>query len=306
MQDVKRAVLIAIAVLALGAAAASARPHRVHGPAMSLTVHLTRWCHRHMRCARRQYEAERHPGPSRPPVAQSSSPPPATTNPVLEIGNVPGCQAGADPVPYLQHYQAVLRVIVDPVNYQLGVIACARAAVAAGYRLHLVIQWWNPWTTAQAQSFFADVLSQLAPYAWAISIGNEQELNSGGPGISGQAYSAVWKAVEPLVAAAAPNAIRVGGEISPWGLHHLEVAYANGLPGLQAVSAHPYKLKNAFAVSDFIAWARSVNLPYWFDEGYLIDGAWMPSWDQNLNDLPGASVVGAWLSGDSGWRAPTQ
>ncbi len=72
----KRAVLIAIAVLAtLGATPAAARPLRVHGRTISLTF----------------------------------------TSPVGAI-------------------RAVLRVILNPGNYQLGGIACARDAVAAGYR----------------------------------------------------------------------------------------------------------------------------------------------------------------------------
>jgi hypothetical protein len=302
----KRAVLIAIAVLAtLGATPAAARPLRLHGRTISLTLHLPRWCHSHRRCVRQHHTALRQPEHSKPPRAESSSPPPPTTTPVLEIGKVPGCRTGASPTAYLQHYQAVLRVILNPGNYQLGGIACARDAVAAGYRLHLVIQWWNPWTIAQVQTFFRTILAQLGPYAWAISIGNEQELSAGGPGITGQAYSIVWKAVEPLVAAAAPNAIRVAGEISPWGLHHLQAAYNSGLPGVQAVSAHPYKLKGAFAIPDFISWAQSKHLPYWFDEGYLMPGVWMPSWTSGPDALPGASVVGGWVSWTGSWTPPT-
>jgi hypothetical protein len=284
---VKRAILILVAAMSLAALPAGAVGRgRPTSPTIRLTLHIRHVC-RHVRlprCVHKHIKAKSGTGHSTPPM--------------LEIGDVPGCRDGVDPVPYLQRYHAMLRVIIDPENYALGGISCARAAVASGYRLHLVIQWWNDWSVDQIQGFFRQVLRQLGKVSWAISIGNEQDLAVHGPQESGQQYSAIWTQVEPIVAAAAPHAIRVAGEISPWGFAFIKGAQAYGLPGAQAVSAHPYKFHSCFLLSDFAAWAHEIRLPYWYDEGYLAPGVWLPQKTRTASEVRGAKVVGAWLDLD--------
>jgi hypothetical protein len=217
--------------------------------------------------------------------------------PVLEIGNVPGCQTGASPVRTLKHYHAgALRVVVTADN-RLGVMKCARSAVAAGYRLHLVIQWWNRWKDSRIKKFFGLVLKRGQPRPWAVSIGNEQELrnNGGRRGISPRAYARIWRRVEPIIAARAPHAVRVAGEISPWHLGWLQQALADRLPGVQAVAGHPYAFPHTFAPHAFADWARRHRLPYWFDEGYRLRGVWHPQFTRTARILAGAAVIGAWL-----------
>ncbi len=307
----RRSALVLAAFLALAAAPALA--HTRKPQTVKLKVGLIHHCHRHRhrhrwsRCHGAKPKAHR-PSHHKTHAVVKATPPPAdptptatpTPAPVVEIGDVPGCRTGSSPLSYLAQYQAVLRVIINPGNYQAGVIACAQQAAAAGYRVHLVIQWWNPWTIAQVQSFYRTILDQLGGIAWAVSIGNEQELTSGGPGITGPQYATVWQAVEPIVAAQAPQAIRVAGEISPWGFHHLQAAYAAGLPGVQAVSGHPYNMSGCFSLPAFLSWANSIGLPAWFDEGYSLPGVWLPAKARTDSEVAGAAVVGAWLVGNPG------
>ncbi len=283
---VKRGAIILLALVALAAAPASGSA--VPSPGRIRPVPPSGAClHGHLASCRpgaKPKSGARHPKP-----------------PLVELGDIPGCRDGANPVAYLRTYRApLLRVIINPDNYALGGIACARAAVSAGYRLHLVIQWWNEWKLAQIESFFHLVLGQLGKASWAISIGNEQELNSPhGHLISGHQYSDLWKKLEPIVAAAAPKAIRVAGEISPWGFPFLKGAQAFGLPGAQAVAAHPYSMHSCFSLSAFRTWAHEIRLPYWYDEGYRLPGVWLPEKSRTASEVQGAAVVGAWLGEDS-------
>jgi hypothetical protein len=273
----KRVLVLLLALLALGALPAAASPPKPG------KIRPTRPCG-HGRLPSCHRSSKPKPGAAKPPPA-----------PAIEIGNVPGCRDGSSPVSYLQQYHAMLRVIVNPGNFQSGVLDCAREAVAAGYRLHVVIQWWNVWNVEQIKSFFALILPQVGKLAWAISIGNEQEIATGGDPIRGRAYAQDWQAIEPMVAAQAPQAIRVAGEISPWGFPYLKSAVAYGLPGAQAVAAHPYKMHDCFSLPDFMSWAKQNKLPYWIDEGYLLPGAWLPGRSRSASEVPGAAVVGAWL-----------
>jgi hypothetical protein len=84
------------------------------------------------------------------------------------------------------------------------------------------------------------VLAYYARFAWAVSIGNEQELNQGGPGQTLREYALRWRALEPIVAALAPGAIRMAGEISPSGWTYLKRAVRAGRLGAQLVAAHVY------------------------------------------------------------------
>jgi hypothetical protein len=211
---------------------------------------------------------------------------------------VPGCLGGGDPTPYLLQYRAtLLRVIITPLWGGLGSngesVRCLRAAQAAGYRVHLVVQYSNAWDEAQTVAYFKQVLSYYGRYAWAVSIGNEQELVEGGPPRTGRQYAEQWQALEPIVAALAPQAIRVAGEISPWGWTFLKRAVSVGLPGAQAFGAHVYAYRFHFAIPAFEAWARSLHMPYWFTEGAYIPGSKAPV--VPVSQLADAPVIESWL-----------
>jgi hypothetical protein len=223
----------------------------------------------------------------------------ASRHPLLEIGNIPNCRTGASPVRVLRHYHArALRAVVTPDTFKLGVMKCARSAVAAGYRVHLVIQWWDRWKDSRIESFFRSVLRRGQPRAWAVSIGNEQELrNHGGKhGITASAYARIWRRVEPIVASRAPHAVRVAGEISPWHLTWLKQVFTHHLRGVQAVAGHPYAFPHTWTPRAFASFARSHHLPYWFDEGYKLRGVWQPKYARSAHKLAGAAVLGAWLA----------
>jgi hypothetical protein len=232
-----------------------------------------------------------------PRAVEGTAVPPGAAS-KIGVGDVPGCLGGADPTRYLRQYgAAVLRVIVTPMWGGLGsngeARPCLQAATAAGYRLHLVIQYANDWSTQQAASYFQQVLSHYAPYAWAVSVGNEQELYQGGPGRTGDQYAADWRVLEPLVAQLAPDAIRVAGEISPWGWQFLKRAVDAGLPGAQALAAHVYTKPHHFRIPDFEQWCRSIDMAYWFTEGASYPGSRAPV--VPVAQLQGAQVIESWL-----------
>jgi hypothetical protein len=78
----------------------------------------------------------------------------------------------------------------------------------------------------------------------------------------------VWGTVEPIIAAMAPHATRVAGEVLPWGLP----AVRGGLPGVQAPSAHPYQMPGGVAPAALVAFAASWHVPMWFTEGLVGPG----------------------------------
>jgi hypothetical protein len=219
------------------------------------------------------------------PAVSPAAPAPGSRT-LVGVGNVPGCVFGANPGRYLRRYRAqVLRVIVNPRYGASGSgVPCAKAAVAAGFRVQLVIQFWNRWTPRRDAAFAASVLSRYAPYAWAVSIGNEQELTinpnvvprTRGGGLTGTQYAVLWRAVEPVVARMAPAAIRVAGEISPWGLSNLRAALAAGLPHVQALAVHPYRAPGGLRVSLALALARRARLPLWLTEALNRPGTGAP------------------------------
>jgi hypothetical protein len=201
----------------------------------------------------------------------------------------------------LKRYHAtVLRLVVDPQHGEAGqALPCVQAAVAAGYRVHIAIAYSNRWPNRTVVAYFKQVLASYAPYAWAISIGNEQELLQGGASATGRRYAAVWRAAEPVVARLAPQAIRVAGEVSPWGLSFLRAAYASGLPGVQALSTHAYTSRFGFDLPTVVAWARTTGLPLWVTEGLDGPGAW-PAGQHRMHAVPlsqmaGVAVADAWL-----------
>ena len=221
---------------------------------------------------------------------------------LIGVGNVPGCITGsAAGLPVLKTYHAkVLRIVIDPRHGARGQAqGCLQGAVAAGYKVHVAISYTNAWRKRQVVSYFRQVLGFYARYAWAISIGNEQELNQGGTKATGAQYAAVWRAVEPVVAHVAPHAIRVAGEISPWGINFLRAAWSAHLPGAQAVAAHAYKSRFGFDLPKVVSWDRKTHLPLWVTEGLGGPGAW-PSNIPGMHTVPlssltGVSVADAWL-----------
>ncbi len=231
------------------------------------------------------------------PSAQSAQAPPSAALPMVGVADVPGCLAGADPTRYIQMYRAqVMRVVVNP-NWGANgeALPCVRAAIADGVKFHLAIQYWNSWTIAQQVAFFRQVLSYYGPDVWAVSVGNEQELGHHGLPQTSAQYAATWRAVVPVIRSAAPQAILVAGEISPWGEGFLEAAYADGLPGAQAIAAHAYWAPFGFSIPELESWSAAHQLPLWFTEGLLGPDAWAARGDRTLQQLAGAAVADAWL-----------
>ena len=218
---------------------------------------------------------------------------------MIGVGDAPGCNAGADPTPTLRQYNAtLLRVIISPLNGGSGdngqALPCVQAATAAGFRVMISIQWWSVMTQDQTVAYFERQLQTYGPYAYAIGVGNEQDLDA----VTPEDYSWVWRAVQPLIAADAPGAVRVAGEISPWGLSWLQQAWRDGLPGAQALAFHPYTTvpSGPDPFSDAV-WAHSVGMPMWTTEGLDAPGAWSSQRviPRPLEDFIGVRVAFAWL-----------
>jgi hypothetical protein len=219
---------------------------------------------------------------------------------LVGVGNVGGCIDGsASGLPILRTYHAsVLRVVVQTPYGQNGqALPCVRAARAAGAKLNLAIGYNNLWSTSRIVAYFRHVLALYGPYAWAISIGNEQELSAGkGASATPSGYAAVWRAVEPVVARMAPQAIRVAGEVSPWGFSFLRQAYASGLPGAQAIAVHPYAASFGFKLGAVLAWVHTTHLPLWATEGLTGPAAWNKP---DLHPVPESQLAGVTLA--SAW-----
>jgi hypothetical protein len=165
------------------------------------------------------------------------------------------------------HHATVLRVIV-PYWGAGQAPTCARKASADGYRVYLSLQYDNAWSPARVAAYFRRALPEYAPYAWAVSVGNEQDLVQGAPG-TGPKYRAVWNAVEPLLARLAPRAIRVYGETSPFGFSFLQDSFGTGRPvGAQAIAFHCYDVRGGglSVVPQVAAWAGRERLPLWCSE----------------------------------------
>lgn len=217
---------------------------------------------------------------------------------MIGVGNVPGCLTGsAGGLGALRTYHAsVLRVVISPGHGDQGQArACMQAARAAGYRVHVAISYSNTWSLGRDVAYFRRQLGYYARYAWAISIGNEQELVQGGRTESGRRYATVWRAVEPLVARLARHALRVAGEVSPWGISFLHAAYAAGLPGAQVIAVHAYETRFGFDFPSVVGWARKKRLPLWVTEGMNGPNAW-PQGIAGLHAVPLSRLAGATLA----------
>ena len=178
------------------------------------------------------------------------------------------CQAGGEIAPFMRaHHATVVRIIV-PYGQPTSEVACARTAAAEGYRVYVSLQYSNAWSTANVAGYFRSTLPQYARYAWAVSVGKEQDLFQVRGG-SGRSYRAVWNAVEPIIARQTPHAIRVYGEVSPFGFPFLQSSFSAGRPaGAQAIAFHCYNTKTGGlkAVPQVAAWAAHWRLPLWCSE----------------------------------------
>jgi hypothetical protein len=156
---------------------------------------------------------------------------------------------------------------------------CAVAAHKAGLRVELVIQWSNALNIPQIKQ---RVKRALAAYRtikpFAIALGNEQEFSmTGGVSITPQRYAAEFRATVPMVVRKFPRAIRIAGEVSPWGNGFMKKAANAGLPHAQVYAEHVYpsKLDPAVVLNPFTRVARIHHVQAWADEGLCGPGNWM-------------------------------
>jgi hypothetical protein len=202
------------------------------------------------------------------------------------------CQGhGDDAQSFLQAHDATVLRIVVPFSPSPTALRCAERAKAEGYHVYISFQYDNTWTPTQDAFYFARTLPAYAPYVWAVSVGNEQDIVSthhlaqGAPRTArvctgtgsrqrcrrdaGAYYRQVWDAVEPVLVRVAPKALRVYGETSPWGFDFLKNSFATGRPrGAQVVAFHCYDTKwgGLRAVPGVAAWADTYHLPLWCSE----------------------------------------
>lgn len=201
----------------------------------------------------------------------------------VAVSSENACLANQNINSFLRTHRAnVLRLILSPQDAEVGAgLACVAAGHDAGFKVYLTVQFNNAWSPAQVAAYFRRVLPSYAPYLWAIGVGNEQDLTMptsygqgrtrlGGNGRTiGQAYRAVWNAVEPVLAKVAPTAIRAYGEFSPWGFAANRQGFASTRPkGVQAIAAHCYHTRfgGLLEVPQDAAWAASKRLPLWCSE----------------------------------------
>ena len=181
-----------------------------------------------------------------------------------------------------QSHANVMRLILSPQDAQASAgRACISDAHAAGFKVYVSFQFNNRWTPRQVAAYFRRVLPHYAPFLWAVGVGNEQDLRSptsygqgtgslsGHGRTAGQAYRAIWNAVEPVLVKLAPHAIRVYGEFSPWSFAATKQGFASSRPpGVQAIAAHCYHtvIGGLKQVPQDAAWAGSKRLPLWCSE----------------------------------------
>jgi len=211
---------------------------------------------------------------------------------MMQVDPQTPCVADGDNVQsILQAHDATVLRIVLPYFPTPNALLCVERAKAEGYHVYVSLQYDNAWSPTRVASYFARTLPPYAPYAWAVAVGNEQDIVSkqrlvqGAPRTArvctgtgrqrrcqrdaGAYYRQVWNAVEPVVARVAPKALRVYGETSPWGFTFLKDSFQTGRPrGAQAVAFHCYDTKwgGLRAVPGVAAWADKYHLPLWCSE----------------------------------------
>lgn len=195
----------------------------------------------------------------------------------------------------------VVRVVDGSTEAPDALVGCAEAAEQAGDRVELVIQWDAALTLRQTVRRFRQAVDAY-PNVWAVAVGNEQELPEP-QAMSPVSYARVWRAVEPVVARSDPAAVRVAGEISPWGLKWFAQAAAIGLPGVQAFSAHPYPDSGspwAANPAPFVRLAARYHVQAWATEGMCGPESWM-----RYGCLPAATLASDGFSVGVEWYAST-
>ncbi len=78
----------------------------------------------------------------------------------------------------LQAHDATVLRIVLPDFPSPNALLCVERAKAEGYRVYVSLQYDNAWSPTRVASYFARTLPPYAPYAWAVSVGNEQDIVS--------------------------------------------------------------------------------------------------------------------------------
>jgi hypothetical protein len=212
---------------------------------------------------------------------------------IMEADPQTPCQGDGDnPQAFLQAHDATVLRVVLPFYPSPNTLQCVRRAKAEGYRVYLSMQYIDAWSPARVAAYFAQTLPTYAPYLWAVSVGNEQDIISknrlaqgGDPRrarectgtgshrrctrTTGAYYREVWEAVEPVIARLAPHALRVYGETSPWGFGFIKDSFRAGQTrGAQAVAFHCYDTKHGGlrVVPRVAAWAAQQHLPLWCSE----------------------------------------
>jgi hypothetical protein len=225
---------------------------------------------------------------------------------LIAAGNLTGCLQGTlkNPAPLMRSFHAtILRVVVSPYwpgnpggGAQGQALPCVKAARREGYKVMLVIGWNSTWSIAHVRRLFTQQLRTYGRYLWAIGVGNEQEISPSG--LSGSGYAREWRALEPLLKRMVPHAIRVAGEISPWGLNWLEAALRARLPGMQALAVHPYGYSWEFTIPQVLQLAHRYRVPLWCDEGiYEGPDSWLPVTPPGAKFLPLSAMRGVALAG---------
>lgn len=113
----------------------------------------------------------------------------ASAAPVMAVADEATC-VGRDTAPLsmlAQFHATVLHTYVNFAGYDSpgSNLGCVRQAWAAGYEVYLSVVYDNGWTPDQVAAWFRQVLPAYAPYLWAVSVGNEQDLWQGGHDPSG-------------------------------------------------------------------------------------------------------------------------
>jgi hypothetical protein len=224
-------------------------------------------------------------------IAMLVAPSVASASPRLfAASNQSRCLAGRSVNRFLRaNHASILRVVLSPywAEHNAG-LSCMQAAYDAHYKVYVSLQFSNRWTPRQVAAYFRRVLPSFAPYLWAIGVGNEQDLpfivlpHQRHRALTGTAYRAVWNAVEPVIARAAPHAIRVYGDFTPWAFAQTQQGFIYGRPrGVQAIAAHCYHTKTGglMQIPALAAWAASKRLPLWCSEmGPALPRKTTPRW----------------------------
>ena len=85
---------------------------------------------------------------------------------------------GDNPQSILQAHDATVLRIVLPDFPSPNALRCVERAKAEGYHVYVSLQYDNAWSPTRVASYFARTLPPYAPYAWAVSVGNEQDIVS--------------------------------------------------------------------------------------------------------------------------------